>query len=230
MSKKKKILLGIAIVFFGLLISYQFVGYKGYLKVYNIPTTSSSPTLEPGDYIIVSNLVPAQRNDFIIFKRLDENFGLANYVSRMIAKQGDTLSIKNGTAYVNGINIDKDIRLKHSYIINDNQLKSIQHILLSDYDNYYRIGENKIMIHLEDSVVKKFIPEATLTYTTTTKENQNNVHESFSKDWNSYNFGPLIISGNKFFVMGDNRDNTLDSRFIGLIDQNNYVGNAINVH
>ena len=52
----------------------------------------------------------------------------------------------------------------------------------------------------------------------------------FPDHWDMYNFGPLVIPENKFFVMGDNRDNAMDSRFIGLIDQNNYVGKAINVN
>ncbi|MDD4036087.1 MAG: signal peptidase I [Bacilli bacterium] len=32
------------------------------------------------------------------------------------------------------------------------------------------------------------------------------------------------IPANKYFVMGDNRNNTLDSRIIGLIDEDNIVG------
>ena len=164
MSKKKKILLGIAIVFFGLLISYKYAGYKGYLSLYKVPTTASSPTLEPDDYIWTSNLAPLKRNDFVIFLHHDKKFDAGHWLYRMIAKEKDTLTIIKGVAYVNGINTDKSIRVKHSYIINDDQLKDIPRTSSSNNKEYYKIGENKTLIHLEDHIAKRLTPEATLTY------------------------------------------------------------------
>jgi signal peptidase I len=42
-------------------------------------------------------------------------------------------------------------------------------------------------------------------------------------------FGPLVVPKGKYFMMGDNRDNSADSRYFGCVDRHRIVGRAISV-
>ena len=42
-------------------------------------------------------------------------------------------------------------------------------------------------------------------------------------------FGPVIVPDGKFFMMGDNRDNSADSRYFGFVERSLVVGRATSV-
>lgn len=53
-----------------------------------------------------------------------------------------------------------------------------------------------------------------------------NFNHGETKDFKLETIGYLTIPGDKYFVVGDNRENSTDSRYIGLIDKENILGSV----
>lgn len=48
--------------------------------------------------------------------------------------------------------------------------------------------------------------------------------ESYITEFSSEDYGPIILNDNEYFVLGDNRNNSHDSRRIGAIPENDIIG------
>lgn len=58
-------------------------------------------------------------------------------------------------------------------------------------------------------------------------------HSKFTQTTNdpkTYNFGPYVVPAESYFMMGDNRDNSYDSRWWGPVPKQNILGEAMLVH
>ena len=52
----------------------------------------------------------------------------------------------------------------------------------------------------------------------------------YLRDQSDYNFGPVLVPKDSVFVMGDNRDNSQDSRVWGFVRQNKILGRALIIY
>ena len=54
------------------------------------------------------------------------------------------------------------------------------------------------------------------------------LHKDFRYGGTLNNFGPLVVPKKSIFVLGDNRNYALDSRYLGFIKVRNVIGTILN--
>jgi signal peptidase I len=220
MKKKIKVL---GLIVLGIVIIYNFLLRPlGWFVIYNNPTTSNVPNIELNSKALGTNLIESDNGDFVCYKFNDEILGDHIRVHRQVAKEKDTVKIVNGNLIVNGENVDATLNLNHAYKIDKTSLDSIKKIVaLKNADGYFNGAE--YIIYLSDEYINKNNFKLTRLRDSINHSDEE-IYGVYNMKWNKDHFGPLIIPKNKIFVLGDNRDFTIDSRTIGLIDVEDIVG------
>ena len=122
--------------------------FKTFFGVCIVPTGSMIPTLNIGEIVFVARIWDegdVERGDIIVFESDSEKL----LIKRLVGMPGDTIEIKDGVLYLNGI---------------------------MQYEPY------------------------------------------INEDLPAQDFGPVTVPEGEYFMMGDNRNNSADSRVFGPVD------------
>lgn len=219
---------------------------------YHVPTGSMENTIMTGDFLFGNNFIygaktpdwigipytrigfhvpwfrlPAfrkpQQNDVVIFKYPVDPY--VNYVKRCIAEPGQTIEIKNKKIFVDGTPFPRPEKSKfvRPTILSRRQRDTdIFPWGAGNQDNYGPIyvpaqGDTLRLGEYPTQLLKNVIELAGHAYYV---QDGKSVIDGIAREY-------YIVEQDHYFMMGDNRDNSLDSRFWGFVPHDLVVGRAL---
>jgi signal peptidase I len=188
------------------------------IQAVKVPTGSMENNILIGDHFLVNKFIfgsthtgldkllpvrPVRRGDVIVFKYPEDP--QTNYVKRVIGLPGETVEIRGTRVYINGQELpERRVFVKSpSYDADDSSLQIVSTDSASpkgSYTVYWEHGN-------DDSWLRSSFH-----------------HGRFGVN------EPYKIPENSYFVMGDNRDDSQDSRYWGTVPRENVVGRALIVY
>ena len=220
MNKTVIAIIGICGFFIALYFTARFTNVLG---MYYISSYTNAPTLKIGQVITVSRLKQPDTNTFVGVKTKS---GKGIFIYRCVAKGNDLVEIRDGILYLNG---KKRIEpyTWNQYFITRKQMTGIRRYLDANHFPIYDINDslsavtmsaadlNKCHLDLKPWILEKSYVDSGM------------YPQFVNLKYNRDNFGPIRVPQNSYFVLGDNRHDAYDSRYLGFIPDDRMVFTVI---
>lgn len=190
------------------------------VEPFKIPSGSMMPTLLAGDYILVNKFtyglrVPVLNNTFVEMNQPKRGDVFVfhyppeptiDYIKRVVGVPGDTIQYQDKQLIVNGK------KLQVTFISDYNYNMSFKDIDGSDQENSMTAQQStEQLVDVNHDILVHDVP---------------NQYHSGSLGEKLQNGETITVPVGHYFAMGDNRDNSADSRVWGFVPEHNLVGRA----
>ena len=173
-----------------------------------VPTGSMNPTILEGDRIFVNKLAYGLRVPFT-------NLEVAHWSS----PQRDEVVVFRSPA-------DGDRLVKRVVGVPGDTIAMVNEVLLIN-------GVPATYAPLPATALSATLPGTQMPHTFTSERmpggGSNHVVMATPRLPAMRNFGPITVPPGRYFVLGDNRDNSADSRYFGFVPEHNIVGRSSHV-
>jgi signal peptidase I len=186
------------------------------VEAYKIPSGSMERTLLPGDFLLVNKLVygatlpftntklPAlrepARGDIVVFEWPADR--TKNFVKRLVALPGDTVAMKDGRLVLNGLEQDERYAIRSEP------------------------GADPVAVAFRWQ--RGYLVRTASANASASANAADDARRRYRPSRN--NWGPLVVPDDHYFVLGDNRDNSLDSRYWGFVPDSLVLGTPLVVY
>ena len=167
----------------------------------DVPTGSMKPTIQEGDRVVVNKLAYDLKIPFTTIKVVGWDDPKRGDIVVLFSPVDGTRLVKRVVALPND-----QVEMRENQLYINGQVAKQSPVAtteLADYGRAYVFAEN-LQGHTHKMMVTPEIPAVR-------------------------SFGPVVVPKGNYFVLGDNRDNSNDSRFIGFIERRRIVGEAVAV-
>ncbi|MCL4304415.1 signal peptidase I [bacterium] len=180
------------------------------VEAFRIPTGSMENTLLVGDFLLVNKFVYGIRTpDWVGIPFTDIGFSLP---STRLPAPG---KVESGDIVVFKYPLDRSLNYIKRCIAGPGQTIEIR--------------DRQVYV---DGTVFENPPHSKFTSPSPLRAGlaERGIFNPRGEPWNHDNFGPLTVPDGHYFVMGDNRDNSADSRYWGFLPENDIVGKALIIY